>query len=146
MPFIAIAIVYRKYRAGHISLRAFLRFVLNMFQYLILHITLFFLNMWGLYVVIGHSTRPTNTITCTNTTSVVVNLPKYQEVRNIPRWREAGAYRHEYSEARMVKITGSVWEYVHEPVVRGTSGVYGVERAQGQLVHAFPALHGARGI
>ncbi|KAI5839743.1 hypothetical protein DFP73DRAFT_634437 [Morchella snyderi] len=146
MPFIFISIAYARYRAGRISGRTFLCLVVHIVQYTILHICVFFINMWRLYVVIAQSTRPINTITCTNTTPnlVIVNLPQYRQVRNIQRWREDGVYHHEDSETRMVRITGTVCEHNFEPVVRGTSGVYGVERGQGPMVLAFPLLHGER--
>lgn len=146
MPFIFIPIAYGRYRAGRISRETLLYLLIHIVQYNILHICAFFITMWRLYVVIAQSTRPINTITCTNTTPnlVIVNPPQYRQVRNIPRWREDGVYHHEDSETHMVRITGTVCEHNFEPVVRGSSGVFGVERAQGPMVLAFPLLHGER--
>ncbi|KAH8152289.1 uncharacterized protein LAJ45_03716 [Morchella importuna] len=156
MPFIAIRNAYRSLRARRMSLDTFFCFVVNIFKHQMFHLTIFFLHMWRFYVVIGQQTHPTTAMVCTNTTSVVVNLPKYQEVYypvgnnqqayRILRWREDVDYVNGHPETRMVEVKGSVYEYSFEPIVRGASGIHGVDRApNGDVaawVAAVPRLHG----
>lgn len=160
MPFIAIRDAYERYRARCVSLLNHIWFIVQVVRYQMFHLTIFFLTMWRLSVVIDQQTHPTNGMICTNTTPIVVNLPKYQEVYygfkknqqapNLPRWREDGDYVNGHPETRMVEVKGSVCEYKFEPIVRGTSGIHGVERARGAdivaWVAAFPRLHVGRNI